>query len=87
MGPTSGAEDSETSSRRDLNTVLEALNWPCSPMDREHGQALLSASVAADYSDAAPLSRPPPMNRPVKASTRCRRLSPLIPAEMERRPQ
>ncbi len=41
MGPTSGAEDSETSSRRDLNTVLEALNWPCSPMDREHGQALL----------------------------------------------
>jgi hypothetical protein len=35
--------------------------------------------LAADYSDASPLSRPPPMNRVVNASTKSRMLFPLRP--------
>jgi hypothetical protein len=67
---------------RNCSTSAAAVG-PCSLAAREHGPMVSPLSPMRWSVDQRLLSRPPPTIRVASATTRCRRLSPLIPAGME----
>ena len=68
---------------RNCCSTSTAAVWPCSLAAREHGPMVSPLSPMRWSVDQFLLSRPPPTIRVARATTRCRRLSPLIPAGMD----